>query len=78
VRVGVGVEVEVEAGVGSRRYAGCSGRLKRGSGAQSNMTLGHSFVGEDQTWRVRQSQASVVVVGVVDAVGDVNERKKKS
>jgi len=72
VEVGVVVGVEVE--VGSTRYTGCSGRLKRGSGAQSNIALGHLLVGEDQTWRVSQSQASVVVVGVVDVVHAVGGR----
>ena len=69
--VRVGVEAGVEVEVGSKRYTGCySGRLKRGSGAQNNIALGHSLVGEDQTWRVYQSRASVVVVvvGVVDVV----------
>lgn len=75
----VGVEVEAEAG--SRRSTGCNGRSKRGSGERRDIAVGHSLVGEDQTYRVYQSQTSVVVVGVVDVVlvvEDVNERKKKS
>ena len=38
------------AEVGGERYTGCSGRLKRGSGGQSNTGEGHLLVVEEQTW----------------------------
>ena len=63
----------------SRRYTGCNGRLKRGSGVQSCTAEGHSLVAEEQPLQSLRGQASVVVdvEDVVFDVGNVNEGKKK-
>ena len=48
VSVGAEVGVEVGAEVGNGRYTGCSARLKRDSGEQSNTVEGRLLVAEER------------------------------
>lgn len=73
-KVEVGVEIE------SKRYTGCSGKLKRGSGGRNNTGEGHLLVVEEQTWRISvkvKRRSSLVLRMSCSSSGTVNEGRRK-